>query len=161
MAFLDLCGIIAKGESFSAAGRFRRRSRHLWIVAKPCFAFLVASTCICLIASGSNADTCGPFSTAASSLSLVQSLPTDTGQPCFEYPRSIAAAGCDVVRARGYTSPQIFIRLFVLCPIISLANRWRCSAVPSSSPFVEIWFQCKGGPTRLSFVVEVDGGVVV
>ena len=66
-----------------------------------------------VIATGSSADLCGPFSIAACLSSIVQSLPQSTGHPLVAYRRRLSAAAWWRAPFRGRIVP-IYLGLFGL-----------------------------------------------
>ena len=83
--FLDLCGIAAICDIFNLAGGLSLMLFHDTKRQWPSCTFCNASSRQLVAASGLSMDADGPFLMAASSSSIVQSLPQSTGQPCVAY----------------------------------------------------------------------------
>ena len=72
-----------------------------------CFFFTLSSTscCSCRIASGANADMCGPTAIAASISLRVHGRPVVVGHPSFAKLCSSSAAGCSNAKPLGHIDP--------------------------------------------------------
>eukprot|EP00978_Attheya_sp_CCMP212_P017622 scaffold47192_cov30-Attheya_sp.AAC.2 len=105
--FRLLCGIIAIGDSFNAAGRSSLIVFHGTICANPWPDLSTASFHRSAEAAGSVADLCGPLSRAASICSLVHGAPQSTGHPLVAYSCSNGKAGCRQAGPVGHIRPRI------------------------------------------------------
>ena len=79
--FLDLCGTIAIGETFSCGGGLSLMASHRMMRACPAATFSAVSAESCAAHSSDRAETCGPRSTAASISSFDHGRPVSAGQP--------------------------------------------------------------------------------
>ena len=104
--FLDLWGPIAKGDILSWGGGLSFISSQRTNFACPFSTFSSTSVSCCVIASGTNAEECGPFSIAATIISFVHRLPVMAGQPFVAYCSSVAAAGWCNANPCGHMLPR-------------------------------------------------------
>lgn len=91
----DLWGIIANGDIFNSIGGLCLMSSHITIRACPLATFSATSAFSCSIASGTNAEICGPRSIAACISATIHGFPVHVGHPRVAYDfRRFAAGWC-------------------------------------------------------------------
>ena len=113
---LDLCGITATGETLRCCGWLALMSSQRTTRACPFATLSATSSAKCLMASGSRADLCGPWSIAVYISVRVQSRPAAVGKPKCSHLHRMSAALC------LSASP--------------------CGAISRSADVFVLWFQC-------------------